>query len=395
MKKFVAIFVVFIIAISAVLYVVHLGTIGSKTLVVPDDYPTIQAAIDSANSGDKIFVKNGIYNESLNIESKSLSLIGEDSKNTIIVGRVSRWGMPPVISLYTFDTLITGFTIRNNDITTDRVPIGGIYLESATRCSIRGNNIINNNYGVYSDNSHNIVISGNNITGNQRYGVGFYSSNNNRVSENNISGNGSGVYSFEGENNIIDANNIENNGGDGIWIRLANSFQIYGNNIVEHKENSGIRLSVNTTNVLVYYNNLENNMFGVSCYWIDARGQAHSAGNFNKFYHNNFLNNSQQVSTVSESTQIWDNGKEGNYWSNYPTKYPNATEIDSTGIGNTPYIIDENNQDNYPLMNPVDVDVIPEFSSLTPLLIMLVAVMVFGAIYKKRLYNRNHRLELK
>jgi nitrous oxidase accessory protein len=357
MKKFVAIIVVFIIAVSAVLYIVHLGSVGSKTLVVPDDYPTIQAAIDSANSGDTIFVKKGIYNESLNIESKSLSLIGEDSKNTIIVGRVSRWGMPPVISLYTFDTLITGFTIRNNNITTDRVPIGGIYLESATKCSIRGNNIINNEYGVYADDSNNIVISGNNITGNPKYGVGFYSSNNNRVSENNISRNGSGVYSFEGENNIIDANNIENNEGDGIWIRLANSFQVYGNNIVEHKENSGIRLSVNTTNFMVCDNNLENNRFGVSCYWHDAGGQAHSAGNFNKVYHNDFLNNSQQVSTVSESIQSWDNGKEGNYWSDY-----NGTDNNGDGIGDTPYVIDDNNRDNYPLMNPVDTKTIPEHS---------------------------------
>jgi len=353
----VAIIIVFIIAVGAVLYAVYLGRTSSKTWIVPDDYPTIQAAIDSANSGDTIFVKNGIYNESLNIESKSLSLIGEDSENTIIVGRVSRWGMPPVISLYTFDTLITGFTIRNNNITTDRVPIGGIRLESATRCSIRGNNIMDNDYGVYLDDSYNIVISGNNITGNPRYGVGLRSSTNNRVSENNISGNGAGVYSIECENNIINANNIENNEGDGIWIRSSNSFQIYGNNIVEHKENSGIRLSVNTTNVMVYHNNLENNGFGVSCYWHDGRGQAHNAGNFNKLYHNNFLNNSQQASAFSESTQIWDNGEEGNYWSDY------TDFADHDRIGNAPYIIDEKNQDNCPLQNPVDVTTAQEFSA--------------------------------
>ncbi len=59
-----------------------------------------------------------------------------------------------------------------------------------------------------------------------------------------------------------------------------------------------------------------------------------------------------------------------NYWSGYLTKYPNATEIDNSGIGNQPYVyaIIQNYtqtiycQDNHPLMNPV---VIPLFGSTT------------------------------
>jgi hypothetical protein len=39
----------------------------------------------------------------------------------------------------------------------------------------------------------------------------------------------------------------------------------------------------------------------------------------------------------------------------YLTKYPNATEIGSSGIGNTPYVICANNTDNYHLMKPVIV----------------------------------------
>lgn len=44
---------------------------------------------------------------------------------------------------------------------------------------------------------------------------------------------------------------------------------------------------------------------------------------------------------------VWDSGSEGNYWSDY-----NGTDSDGDGIGDTPYIIDSNNVDNYPLMNP-------------------------------------------
>ncbi len=64
-----------------------------------------------------------------------------------------------------------------------------------------------------------------------------------------------------------------------------------------------------------------------------------------------------------------------NYWSDYLTKYSNATEIDSTGIGNTPYVysIVETQtpliyKDNHPLMKPVAIPLMGSntLSPLTP-----------------------------
>jgi hypothetical protein len=40
----------------------------------------------------------------------------------------------------------------------------------------------------------------------------------------------------------------------------------------------------------------------------------------------------------------WDNGSIGNYWSNY-----NGTDANNDGIGESPYMMDVNNKDNYPL----------------------------------------------
>ena len=85
-------------------------------------------------------------------------------------------------------------------------------------------------------------------------------------------------------------------------------------------------------------------------------------------------NNTNQVSISSESgaSNFWDNGTIGNYWSDYQTKYPNANEIDNSGIGNTPYVIDANNIDHYPLLKP---SVIPEFRSLLIIMPLLLSVL--------------------
>ena len=83
---------------------------------------------------------------------------------------------------------------------------------------------------------------------------------------------------------------------------------------------------------------LQENEYGIAFY-----------GASNNFvYHNYFINNSRQVSNFyGTETNSWDNGSEGNYWSDY-----NGTDTNEDGIGDIPYVIDENNQDNYPLMSP-------------------------------------------
>lgn len=51
---------------------------------VPEDYPTIQKAIDHAKNGDTVLVSAGTYIEDIVISDKSISLIGEDAGNTTI-----------------------------------------------------------------------------------------------------------------------------------------------------------------------------------------------------------------------------------------------------------------------------------------------------------------------
>jgi hypothetical protein len=60
-----------------------------------------------------------------------------------------------------------------------------------------------------------------------------------------------------------------------------------------------------------------------------------------------------------------------NYWTDYLTKYPNATEIDLSGTGDIPYVFNVNSnglvsgvlQDNHPLMNPISLSIFPNASA--------------------------------
>lgn len=102
----------------------------------------------------------------------------------------------------------------------------------------------------------------------------------------------------------------------------------------------GISLYVSSNNT-ISGNNITNNDIGIE---LDEFPN-------NRIYHNNFIDNTQQVHIEpSGYANFWDNGVEGNYWSNYT-----GVDVDGggDGVGDGPHIIDLNNTDNHPLMGPV------------------------------------------
>jgi nitrous oxidase accessory protein NosD len=71
-------------------------------------------------------------------------------------------------------------------------------------------------------------------------------------------------------------------------------------------------------------------------------------GNGNVITENNIIN-----SSVFVMKQSPDNTVDRNYWSDYLTRYPNATEIGESGVWDTPYEGHEAFTDNHPLVEPV------------------------------------------
>ena len=221
--------------------------------------------------------------------------------------------------------------------------------------------------GIVLFNSTNNLLANNTITANLRYGITqnfaiyFDESANNNISKNTIMGSwwiGMNIGKFS---NIVNGNKITGC-ETGISIGGYGS-QVFGNEISNTVSatskaviaNDGTGIYVGGY-VQVFGNIIKNNGDGISVF-----------GPNNIIYQNNFINNTKQVSIDDSAITIWDNGTVGNYWSDYQAKYPNAKEIDSLGIWNTPYSIDSNNTDLYPLTVLVDISKIqPIIAYITP-----------------------------
>jgi len=281
-------------------------------------------------------------------------------------------------------------TLSGNNITNNYY---GVDLVSSSGNMVSGNNITNNYRGGVdlSHSSDNNTLSGNNITNNQ-YGVNLrHSSDNNTVSGNVFVGdglyfwdsfgsvvvdnlvNGKPLVYFEGVSDVVveDAgqvilvncnrikvenlnlshtsvgvdlyrtnsttltgNDITNNDYGGVNLRYSSNNTLSGNNITNNQY--GVNLYSFSDNNTVSGNNITNNQYGVNLGYSSN----------NRFYHNNLINNTEQVYVeTSGHANFWDNGLEGNYWSDYV-----RFDLDRNGIGDSAYEIDADNIDNYPMM---------------------------------------------
>jgi parallel beta-helix repeat protein len=250
----------------------------------------------------------------------------------------------------------------------------GIYLHYSSKNVISGNNITDNNYGIYLSSSSNSTLRDNNMI------------------DNKYSFNVDGMEPSDFINDVDFSNTVDGKAvcywvnrqdevvpDDAGYVAIVNSTGITVKNLDLRNSGQGILLAV-TGNSTITGNNIADSDYGVAL-WNSSE---------NRFYHNNFVNNTCQIHDyiweypwIIPSINAWDDGypSGGNYWGDY-----NGTDADHDGVGDTQYIIDANNTDHYPLMVQY---VIPEFSSFIflPLLmvVMLLSVVVCRIVkFEKR-----------
>jgi parallel beta-helix repeat protein len=388
----------FFIGILCAICVANLPfTVASpRTIFVPDDYPTISLAIGNAADGDTIFVRKGIYDEAQNqtlVINKEVSLVGEDAHSTEVIlhpplvatggyklnssgtGLEPEYGYDNPLKIKSNNVSVSGFKI----ISSIAVPIQiaasdadffgnivmtGLFIGGSNHFIAR-NSLLNS--GIYCGSSH-CIITENNLTGGSITTAA--GSDSNYIFENVVT-NGFGIQLADSHSSIV-ARNIVENCSEGVGVHgSGGSGNVLYANIVNNN-NFGLVLATEGFSNTFFANQVTNNRYGVEPRYVFPIREN------NTFFHNNFINNSIQVDTdpsiiLNQPGQYsvsayfggsFDNGKEGNYWNDYK-----GTDVDHNGIGDSPYTINGDLADHYPLMAPINIsDVaveLPDWTSIS------------------------------
>lgn len=264
--------------------------------------------------------------------------------------------------------------------------------------------VLSSNYqGVFLVWVNNTTVSNNTIT-DTRYGIYLRNqwsqwgqSNNNTLSQNYLTKNGIGIISYRTSYSTISNNFVASNL---FGIFLGDSDFVSGNTVINHTKPADdswllgyypphfniewLRLwvtsevppdgvagmSVIGENSTLQGNLISNNSVGLLLGSYEYRsgrlnrilensiiGNTHGINlgyHDNTIFHNNFINNSEQIYVnphiighvpADYFVNVWDNGYEGNYWSDY-----NGYDSDHDGISDTSHPIPGVNTDHYPLM---------------------------------------------
>jgi parallel beta-helix repeat protein len=237
----------------------------------------------------------------------------------------------------------TGITLTNNIMINGGIEINGRNLEQYNSHNIDTTNTVNGktvhyikdqNGGIVPPeagqvilaNSQNITIENQELD-KSTYGILLGFSPNNSIKNNTISNSWYGIYLTNSNVNTLSNNTALNSTYSGITIYDSDENTLINNEVM----NNYCGISISSTS----YNDSVNNTI----------------------YHNNIINNTGQAG--DSHINIWNHSYPlgGNFWSDYTGSDffsgPNQDVPGSDGIGDFPYIIDSDNQDNYPLMDPI------------------------------------------
>ncbi len=267
-KKIVAVWISLAMVLSFIVIIIEIAPVVKAPTtwyvddvpggIPPEDFTSIQQAIDNASDWDTIHVLAGKYEENMVIDKK-LTLIGEGRENVTINNTIN----DPTLQKTVVEITASWVTFRGFNIED-----GGRGIEiTGSNCQIESNTVRGSRWeGISnSDGSNNIIKD--NIVENIVFGYG-----------------GNGIVSAYGSGNLIESNQVNDNAGLGIEI-AGGTGNIVKKNVVSNNHYEGIAVSWGDGSVV------ENNVV------IDNKGLGISArGGTNNIINNNTLiNNSINI----------------------------------------------------------------------------------------------------
>ena len=242
---------------------------------------------------------------------------------------------------------ITRNTVFNNG--------AGIVIEGLSNITVLQNTIYNNSrQAIVASNSEKVDVIDNRIENSGYNAIEFYTVADSKIASNVFTGNMGGfqadnstglhvvnnsmmnmnagvVFRYGTKDSLVE-NNVMVGNEKGLWL-----WQVYNNtfvnNTVEDSSRTGVFIHNSTGNVF-YLNHFENFR---NVILEDSIVQWHSPEPISYDYNGTSI----KIPGTQFTSYL------GNYWNDY-----NGIDSNEDGIGDTPYIIDRNNVDEYPLVVP-------------------------------------------
>lgn len=335
-------------------------------IVVGQDAPDLQSAVEMAEPGDVVQVPEGTWKGPVRIDER-ITLRGEGGvvdgggEGTVIVvaaagavveglkvrGSGADLGAPDCC-IYT-EPEAKGAVVRDNDLSDCAFGIwvhetveariednrirgrketrvadrgNGIQLFDGTDLVVKGNVVTGARDGIYVSAVEESLIEGNR-TDRQRYGVHYMYSYRNTLRNNVARHNVGGFALMESRDLVVVGNEAKDNERVGLLFRDAQNCEIRDNHLARNGQ--GMFFFSSTDNE-IENNRLVHNDIGVKVW----------AGSYrNRVSHNAFVGNRQQVFFVGSEDLVWGEEAPGNVWSDYT-----GWDQDGDGYGDRPYRVD-------------------------------------------------------
>lgn len=383
-----------------ILFLLSAG-VGSGKIIYVKPGNSIQAAVNSSTTGDFVVLKTGNYKENVIVNISGIMITSQtDSSGGVVVRSLNE--NSSVFQINADNVTIKGLSITGSGKAANTLGIcDGVYcpqarilLEHANNCIIEGNNLYENRYGVYLQDSMNNTLLHNKFSNNSIWLDEGCSQNkllgntiekgdvtlgaqcwNNTVFWNRLS-NGEGIIiGCCGGNNLVSTNNIINC-STGIEI-----YDVQAKTVIRDNKIRDCNYGIDLTFVFkskVYNNTISNSSIGIilrdNCRENELSNNMVISSKESGIYlrdeitdnhiYNNYFNNTLNVRADNSKGNFWNTTKTkrtnivkgpylgGNFWANPSgTGFSqNAIDSDSNGIRDQPYRVNGSDFDYLPLL---------------------------------------------